>query len=91
MNYLKEVMVRILNFLFFFEWFLFFNLFVSYLKKKKRKYQFFDSVLVLNDNSRVDRDKYRYRVDVVAWKRRYSSFRVRKVLTGSNSWEQGNG
>lgn len=66
MNYLKEVMVRILNFLFFFEWFLFFNLFVSYLKKKKRKYQFFDSVLVLNDNSRVDRDKYRYRVDVVA-------------------------
>lgn len=67
MNYLKEVMVRILNFLFFFfELFLFFNLFVSYLKKKKRKYQFFDSVLVLNDNSRVDRDKYRYRVDVVA-------------------------
>lgn len=66
MNYLKEVMVRILNFLFFFfEWFLFFNLFVSYLKKKE-KYQFFDSVLVLNDNSRVDRDKYRYRVDVVA-------------------------
>lgn len=38
MNYLKEVMVRILDF-FFFESFLFFNLFVSYSKKKK-KYQF---------------------------------------------------
>lgn len=35
MNYLKEVMVRFLDFFFFFEWFLFFNLFVSYSKKKK--------------------------------------------------------
>lgn len=55
MNYLKEVMVRILDF-FFFEWFLFFNLFVSYSKKKK-KISIFDTVLLFNDNSRVDRDK----------------------------------
>lgn len=54
MNYLKEVMVRILDF--FFEWFLFFNLFVSYSKKKK-KISIFNTVLLFNDNSRVDRDK----------------------------------
>lgn len=56
MNYLKEVMVRILDFFFFFESFLFFNLFVSYSKKKK-KISIFDTVLLFNDNSRVDRDK----------------------------------
>lgn len=55
MNYLKEVMVRILDFFFFLNGFSF--LIFSCLIQRKKKISIFDTVLLFNDNSRVDRDK----------------------------------
>lgn len=56
----------------------------SYLikRKKKKKISIFDTVLLFNDNSRVDK----LRVDIDAWKRHdYSSFVCEKRISGNKA------